>query len=461
MNHSESCDYKYSILLLAPRSIWVCSNGGIFQSNLTLTWNESRKYCEDIGKVLFDAKKNESMASLMKSLKDTNQAWVSARVEIIHFVKEPVCMATSKQFAPKESFDKDIIGNCFKFCNGYLYAGLKERDCYCFKDSTNLTRSTSCNSTCDNDPFHKCGGNESISLYEKVDKSITERIVHGCKACVYARATNGLLRLLTESCVGHMADGALCESVKYTACRHYNWTVASNQLCRMDLANSLRWKKAKQYCADIGGHLMSSRLPTIDNMIQHSTYWLGFSRIMIINKMDALDLVTNNICCAVARREGDFVLIEGDDCSAKHAFICQDESPERSLASPQSTYPGEQSKSEHTDEKIVYGVVAVSAMLLVAFVITALVCIFRRQLSQERATHSGTQSKREPNQFMGKQISRLPSKPSRKTHPKKETTESSYENVSFVRGQQDDAMHQLGYSNFEYENIVFDNAHVQ
>ncbi|KAL3837340.1 hypothetical protein ACJMK2_022704 [Sinanodonta woodiana] len=402
--------------------IWsqVSAHGEIFESNFTLTWNESRKYCEEIGKVLFDATQNNYEASIMKLLKDTNQAWVSARVEFSHFVKVPVCMATSSPVCPNKSFDTDIIHNCLKFCNKSMYAALKDMDCYCFYDSSNLNWSKRCNSACNYDPFHQCGGNDSISLYEKV---------------------------------------------QYSGCRVINGTYTSeHKLCHMDQVHSIRWKQAKQYCADIGGHIMSSRIPQ-GNMLENLTYCLGFYRIQMIHKMDALELVTNNTCCAVARREKDVVLIEGDDCRSKHAIICQDDNQERSYPSPQSTdkpIMGERSKSKPTDSKIIYGVIAASALLLVSLVITAIVCIFRRRkVSQERSNGSATNSTIEQHVLLEKQITNPPSKPSRKTHTKKESLKSSYENVAFVCGRQDVAMHQSGYSNFEYDKINLDNAHTQ
>ncbi|KAL3837341.1 hypothetical protein ACJMK2_022705 [Sinanodonta woodiana] len=263
--------------------IWshVSADGEILENNVRLTWNESLKHCEDNGKVLFDTTKTDYKVTLRKILKGTNKAWVSARVEFSHFVKIPVCMEKSSQLVRYKSYDTDIISNCVNVCNNYWYAGLE---------------------------------------------TIADPIVHGCKECVYAMSTSGVLKIFTESCLGHSADGAICEA----------------------------------------------------------------------------------------------------------------------------------------DRRVIYGVVAVCAVLFVAFVITTIICIFRRrQLSQDRANGCVTHSTIEEHALLEQRISSPSPKPTRKTHTQKEIIDSSYENVIFLRGRQDIATHQLGYSNFEYDKINFDKACVQ
>ncbi|KAL3837345.1 hypothetical protein ACJMK2_022709, partial [Sinanodonta woodiana] len=223
------------------------ADGELFQSKLMLTWSESRMYCEEIGK-------------------DNNQAWVYAREEFSDYVKVPDCIATLEHFVPHKSFDTDLISNCLKFCSGTIYVGVKQ------------IRSMNCNYTCNNNPLHECGGNKSISLYEKGN----------------SMSALGDVKLYTGSCVGHTADGVICE--------------AGERLCRMERVNYVRWKEANTYCADIGGHLAVSSRVQSSNMQEKSTYWLGYYHIPMINNVSV----------------GYLVLIEGDNCQAKHAIIYQE-----------------------------------------------------------------------------------------------------------------------------------------
>ncbi|KAK3584327.1 hypothetical protein CHS0354_030997 [Potamilus streckersoni] len=436
--------------------IWteVSAKGELFERNITLTWIESLKYCQDIGKVLFDVKDSMSETILRNILNDTDQTWVSATVEFSHFVNVPVCMGTNNQLIANKTFDTDIIGNCLKFCNGYLYAGLKDRDCFCFKDVGNLTQSKRCNSTCNNDPVHQCGGNESISVYQKADKGSIRYIEYGYKECVYAKKTGQFTNLFTGSCVGQVANGAICDGVNYLECRKQNWTPVEKSLCRMDLAPPLKWMQTNHHCTDIGGQLGNAKLYE-NKLIENWTYSSGSYRIPMIHKAEVLQRINNDTICAVARRAGNLVLIEGEDCFTKHAILCQDDSLERLSSSTSSS-------TQSTE--IIYGTVA--SVLIIALVISALVCLFRRrrQIFHQHVDVSKTDSSGEQHALLKMQISNPPVKPSRKARTKKENLLSSYENVSFARRGQDEAVQQPGHSNFveeAYDKIYLDKEHMQ
>ncbi|KAK3584328.1 hypothetical protein CHS0354_030998 [Potamilus streckersoni] len=432
--------------------IQVTAKGEFLERNMTLTWNESRKHCESIGKVLFDVKKNMSMSILKNIINETIQAWVSGTVELSEFITMSVCRETTGlQSNKNKTFDTDIISNCLTFCKDYRYIGLKETDCVCIKDDTNLKKKNECNIGCSNDPIHQCGGKESISLYEKVDSNITRQIAAGFKECVYALKNDNATKLFTESCVGGMADGGMCDSVDASDCASNILKPAGSHLCRMDLNSSYRWTQVKMFCAGIGGQLMSpSELPL--NMEEKRKYWLGIHRVVTIHEAKEQMFIRNDTYCAVARKEGYTLMIEGEDCEAKHAILCQDKDILEQTASSINESTETPGQGSNADGTIIYVVVAGSAILLFAIVIIALACVFRRRNISQHRVVSTNNSSSEHNVLLQKQNTIPPAKPSRKAHSKKEHVQISYENIALVHSEQDVEMHQPGHSNSGEEN---------
>ncbi|KAL3837349.1 hypothetical protein ACJMK2_022713 [Sinanodonta woodiana] len=444
------------------RIFWTCipANGEIVIMNITLTWNESLNYCQRIGKLLMDVKDDTYKSLLQNRLNEGNQTWVSARIELSEFIKTPVCMAASSLKSNVSStFVSNTISNCLKLCSDHRYIGLKETECVCIQETKSLTPSKACNSTCNNDEIRLCGGNQSFSVYERVDTSITQEIATGYKECVYAQQHHKTTKLFTASCVGNTSTGGLCESGNTSECTKNSWTSIGKNQCQMDLPIASRWSQAKMFCAGIGGELMSpSELPL--SLGENRTYWLGIHRVTTIHDDKENSLKKNYTYCSVARKEGDKkVLIEAENCEAKHTFICQDFQESVTSFSTHSNETHEKgSDTDHDGGTIIYLSISVSAIVLVAIVITILACVFRRRHYGHKTVSVDSSS----SEHQVLQSTNPPAKPLRKMYSKKDDVNTSYENIVHICSDENIEMQQTGISSSvpaDYDKIDFGKEH--
>jgi len=335
-----------TILKLIFAFVFFCTIIVTFARNHAVNHSEAVELCADKGNLVanhnfpsvdvsftdFGPPRDSVRYSQLKNveLEDGESAWVAGHAKYSdsiynHWGCYPYDNQTT--FADSDNQGHRGFYQCSEYCekqasgtSNYdkLYFAINTTKCVCLKYVVEGIR-TACPKTNDDGLL--------LELYRRKKRNQTDGL-YQCATIKY-NSNKGNWETLTSKCLGN--KGVLCRHIRQSIVCN-NKTLVKNPYC--DVGISSTWMNGVKECNNING-ILAPRLidvmPSTINLLNQ--YWLGsVSAYKIHNHQgDA---------CLSAIRVVDQLVLEPDDCNAKHKFICDtDIKPNNGGNTAKSTLP--------------------------------------------------------------------------------------------------------------------------
>ena len=342
--------YINSIMLNAL-FIKTCTASTRLESIKELSQKEAAEHCATRGNVLWeysDLTESSEAMEYMNDLDNGQSAWIEGRAIFSPFLNWIGCFKNDSslrqyEFNIFQEEKRNMLYVCQHKCRYYYngFIGVTIQSCFCFPwlvDRLRRVSLSTCGMRCSNFSFESCGGQNSLSLYQRDMGHFSNRPRSSAGQCLYMYAPNSVLLVYeprATSCITshHATVHYIC--VKKTAQNCSKFADNFGEHC-IFIKASTSWFDAIKECQIRGGNLLfdpdiilSKDVRSLLQSCKICLYiWLGVYRTFLPTyKTDRLQ--DANACLSV-RKLGETFYIETDNCSEKKVFRCNQISSENS-----------------------------------------------------------------------------------------------------------------------------------
>lgn len=294
--------------------------------NTKLSKYEASNYCRNKGTTLLaysDITKSVQTPGYLYQLNDSQSAWIEDSAKFSRFLSWVGCFEVNgnDEHYGVFSINTKSLFRCQEKCDSdrVVYIGISYERCFCIygKNPFRRVKPSLCNIKCSNYSFESCGGNNTMSLYNRkpyYSGSIQE---FDPRQCMYLTFKNGEYRLMTSGCytlnTKPIVRNYFCDATLNMDCDKQ-----ASSLCL--IRHNRTWKDANEDCLQNEGQLAFYWASFPLDRAEDAAYWLGLFRTFSPSSFSHGD---NKTCLAVTR-VGHAFYIETDMCSTKKFSFCRE-----------------------------------------------------------------------------------------------------------------------------------------
>ena len=332
---------------------------------------KAAEHCAMLGHSLWeysDLTENSGAMEYLNDLDNGQSAWIEGRAIFSPFLNWIGCFRNDSslrqyEFDIFQSEKENMLYVCQRKCKYYFHGfiGVTVQSCFCFPRLLGLLSRVSvsaCSRRCSNFSFESCGGQNSLSLYQRNWGRFSRRPIPSAGQCLYIYAPNSAISVSEPraiSCLSspHAIMHYICVQETAPNCSKFS---DFGDHCTF-IKTSASWFDAIEDCQTRGFYLFFdvdtifflSNVRSVLRSCKTCNYiWLGVYRTFLPTyKTDRLQ--DPNACLSV-RKVGESFYIETDNCWARKTFRCKQISSENSAVYNSSR----NNKDKNTTARIVH-----------------------------------------------------------------------------------------------------------
>ena len=315
-----------------------------------LSQKEAAEHCAMRGNILWeysDLTENSEAIEYLNDLDNGQSAWIEGRAIFSPFLNWIGCFKNDNslrqyEFNTFQVEKENMLYVCQRKCKYYSHGfiGVTVQSCFCFPwllDLLSRVSVSACSRRCSNFSFESCGGQNSLSLYQRDRGRFSRRPRPSAGQCLYIYAPNSA-SLVSEpraiSCLSspHAIMHYICVQKTAPNCSKF---ADSGDYCTF-IKTSASWLDAIEDCQTRSSYLLFdvdtiflSNVRSVLRSCKTCNYiWLGVYRTFL--PTDKTDRLQDPNACLSVRKVGESFYIETDNCWARKTFRCKQISSENS-----------------------------------------------------------------------------------------------------------------------------------
>ena len=294
-----------------------------------------------------DLTESSEAMEYLNDLDNGQSAWIEGRAIFSSFLNWIGCFKNDSslrqyEYNTVQEEKRNMLYVCQYKCRYYYngFIGVTIQSCFCFPwlvDRLRRVSLSTCGTRCSNFSFESCGGQNSLSLYQRDRGRFSSIPRPSAGQCLYIHAPSSA-SLVSEpraiSCLSspHAIMHYICVQKTALNCSKF---ADSGEYCTF-IKTSVSWLDATEDCQTRGFYLLfdvdtilSSNVRSVLRSCKTCNYiWLGVFRTFL--PTDKTDRLQDPNACLSVRKVKESFYIETDNCWARKTFRCKEISFENS-----------------------------------------------------------------------------------------------------------------------------------